>query len=114
MSLRTSKDEMRYLQAKLAGQTTPLHKEQPLKEWQYWAVIDNRFPYSLAFKTHHLLIPKRVVIHKELSHQELTELDAILEELSDYYDCQLINFQRKQSIVGHFHIHLLVYKDQRS
>ena len=60
VSLRSYRDELHYHHAKKMGLTKPLQMEKMLKEWQYWALIDNKFPYSAAFKTHHMLIPKRV------------------------------------------------------
>ena len=61
-----------------------------------------------------MLIPKRVVNKKDLTEKELNELQVILDELSETYDCHLTNFKKKQSIIGHFHIHMLIYKDERN
>ncbi len=113
VSLRTIRDEMHYAKAKTQGGTKPLLEEDRLKEWKYWALIENEFPYSAAFKTHHMLIPKRVVDDKNLSIDERIEMDAVLNELSEKYDCVLVNFRKKQSIRDHFHMHLLCYKDKR-
>lgn len=113
VSLRTDKDEKAYSRAKKAKTSRPLHKEPRIKEWQYWALIDNEYPYSVAFKTHHMLIPKRKVAQQNLSKQERTELDNILAELNADYDCLQINFVRNQSVRDHFHIHLLEFKTKR-
>ncbi|MCA9348239.1 hypothetical protein KC867_02420 [Candidatus Saccharibacteria bacterium] len=109
VSLRTPRGERYYAQAKSKGVTRPLLDEPRIKEWQYWALIDNDFPYSGAFKVHHMLIPKRVVSRKDLNQHELTELDSIVDDLSEEYDCYLINFAKKQSIKNHYHIHFLIY-----
>lgn len=114
VSLRTKKDELYYAKAKKAGKSLkPLLEEERLREWNFWALIKNEFPYSAAFKIHHLLIPKRVVSGKDLTEDELNELMKILDELSSEYDCHLVNYAKKQSIKHHFHVHMLIYKDNR-
>ncbi len=114
VSLRTARDEKYYAAAKRKGKSSkPLLEEERLAEWQHWALIENEFPYSSAFKVHHLLIPKRVACKTELKKHELAELDAILDELSEKYDCHLVNYVNKQSIRSHYHVHMLVYKDTR-
>lgn len=114
VSLRTNVGEILYKQSKDAGLLIPLHLEERLKEWKYWALIDNAYPYDAAFKKHHLLIPKRVVTEDQLTDSEKTELQQILKVLSTSYDCQLVNFTSKQSLKNHHHIHLMTYKDNRS
>ena len=113
VSLRTKRDEINYAKANQKKTTNALLDEPRIKEWKLWALIDNDFPYSAAFKVHHMLIPKRITSDKELTPHERKELDKILDDLSDQYDCLLINFKSKQSIRNHFHIHLLTYKDKR-
>lgn len=113
VSLRTQQDELKYLRVKKTKTTKHLLDEPRLKEWKLWALIHNEYPYSAAFKTHHLLIPKRVASDKDLTAAEKTELNNILGELGDSYDCLLVNFKSKQSIRSHFHVHLLIYKDKR-
>jgi hypothetical protein len=113
VSLRTARDELTYLLAKKTGESKPLINEPRLKEWEHWALIPNKFPYSAAFKTHHLLIPKRQITEVKLNMTERFELREILNELSEIYDCHMTNFSKKQSILNHYHIHMLVYKDDR-
>ncbi len=114
ISLRTDKDEQAYLTAKIQNNLHSLKDEPRLREWQFWALIENRFPYSLPFKTHHMLIPKREASESDLSSEEEAELKKIIEELKTDYDCRIINNPRQQSQKGHFHIHFLEYKDMRS
>jgi hypothetical protein len=114
VSLRMPKDEHRYHKAKKQGAARKSLLDEPrLREWEHWALIENAFPYSSAFSTHHMLVPKRVVSRKDLSKQEQAELHIVLEELEPVYDCYLVNFPSKQSIVHHYHIHMLVYKTER-
>lgn len=113
VSLRTPKDEKSYSAAKRHGATRPLLEEPRIRQWKYWALIENGFPYSAAFKVHHMLIPKRVVDRSGLSADELKELEQIIDELGDTYDCRLVNYKTKQSIKEHYHMHFLIYKDNR-
>ena len=115
VSLRTTKDELNYEKAKKKGKSTPLIDEPRIREWQHWALINNSYPYTFAYKIHHLLIPKREVPETELNDEEHQELLLIYQELGreKIYDCRLVNFTKKQSIPHHYHIHLMAYKDRR-
>ncbi len=114
MTLRKAGDEVVYRLALGSGQSKELIDEPRLMEWKYWALIDNKYPYTAAFKIHHLLIPKRAVAEKMLHENEKKELQIIFDQLGDLYDCRLVNFKHKQTKQSHFHIHLLTYKDNRS
>ncbi len=113
VSLRTLEDELQYRDRKKRGESVPLIHEPKLKTWKYWAIIENKFPYSGAFKVHHLLIPKKQATYAELSKVEKDEMELILAEIAEDYDCSMVNFGKRQSKPGHYHIHLLVFKDQR-
>lgn len=113
VSLRTRKQEIAYAEAKKAGKSKALIDEPRLKEWRYWALIENAFPYDHAFRVNHMLIPKRVAREEELNETERTELQQIINELDDQYDCRMVNTTRKQSKLSHFHIHYLTYKNKR-
>ena len=115
VSLRTHKDEANYLQAKKTGiAKKPLYEEAPIRTWNNWMLIENRFPYNAVFETFHMLVPRRGgVVKSSLSSREREELEDILDELSDVYDCYMVNYPKKQSIKTHYHIHLLTYKTDR-
>lgn len=114
VSLRKHKDEMAYHKAKQTGQARkPLKDEKAIREWKKWKIINNEFPYTAAFDTHHMLIPKRQVRLEGLSDAEREELSFILSDLNEHYDCMMLNFQKKQTIGNHFHLHLLNYKKKR-
>lgn len=114
ISLRTTTGEMYYAFSKKIGNLKQLHEEPALEEWRHWKLIDNSYPYDIAFKEHHLLIPRRVAPKQKLNVAEKLELEDILNSLSERYDCYLENFIRKQSIKNHYHLHLLTYKDNRA
>ena len=115
MSLRTAEGEAAYQEAKKSGGTTPLADEKPLKDFVYWKLIQNRFPPTVAFKTSHMLLPRRVVADwGDLNRLELVELTEILAEFDDgRYDQITMNFTRNRSVPGHFHLHLSKFHVKR-
>jgi diadenosine tetraphosphate (Ap4A) HIT family hydrolase len=92
---------------------SPFLEEPRLQEWEHWAIIPNAFPYSAAFSVHHMLIPKRVASWKQLKSIELQELQSILDQIETMYDSIMVNFPSKQSVVTHYHMHLLTFKEKR-
>lgn len=114
MSLRKKNSEMAYGVAKQEGKLVALLEEERLFEFEHWIIVANRFPYDIALKKHHLLLPKRAVpAQGDLNPEELIELSRIMEQVQHNYDFILSNFPRKQSIKTHFHLHLGVYYDNR-
>jgi len=111
MSLRTAAGEYDYQMAKYKGTTKQLHEESVIKEWKHWLLIDNRFPYTVAFRVHRMLLPRRKVANlTELSLEEFTELLTILAgEINDEYDLWFVNTHKRRSILSHFHIHVATY-----
>lgn len=88
-----------------------LCEKTPLKTFTYWKVIENSFPYDLIAQTHHMLVPIRHTIEKNLTQQERQELSVLKETfLNDNYDCMLEPTQKLKTIPTHFHIHLIVAK----
>lgn len=86
--------------------------ERLIREFDHWLLIENLFPYDRIAEVHHLLVPKRVFPFGEpLSVEEVGELADIKEELGSNYDALAENFPRNRSVPGHFHLHLLVYKE---
>ena len=54
-----------------------------IKEWDYWVLIKNKFPYDKIAKQHDLLLPARKIIEMdELEDIELNELFDIKIELA--------------------------------
>lgn len=114
MSLRTKNSEIMYGIAKEKGTLVALHEEERLFDFEHWMIVANRFPYDIALRVHHLLLPKRQVpAQGDLNPEELVELSHIMEQVQHNYDFVLSNFPRKQSIKTHFHLHLGVYYDNR-
>src|SRR3990167_824040 len=89
-----------------------LCERRSLRDFGRWRIIDNIFPYDRIAKVHHMIIPKRHVKEADLTYEELEELRQIKEEhLQGDYDLIIEATHRTRSIPGHFHIHLVVFKD---
>lgn len=115
ISLRTLKGEKEYAKAKNQRELIPLSREPVIKRWNFWKLITNRFPYDVAFQTHHILIPTRQVAEKsDLTKYENDELEEILTYFVEpVYDMYFINTKAKRSVKNLFHIHLVRYHDKR-
>jgi diadenosine tetraphosphate (Ap4A) HIT family hydrolase len=88
------------------------------KEFKYWLIIENRFPYSLIAEGHHLLSTKRhIKCINELTNNEEIELKNILHQINTAqmdYDMISYNTPKRQSIPLHFHLHLIKLKKHMS
>ncbi len=116
MSLRTAAGERAYQEARLNGGTRPLELEPSIKKWQYWRLIENRFPYSVAFKTHHMLVPYRANVSErwDLNDEEKREFERILREfVYPTYDLWFENCPKRRSVARFYHVHLASYVDSR-
>lgn len=115
-SLRTLAAELRYQQAKKTGDTKPLELVDSIKQWDHWRLIKNDFPYDAAFRVHHMLLPKRAAVTSrfELNDAERKELDHIVKTLvHPEYDMLFENSPHRQSVRSIYHLHLVIYKDNR-
>jgi hypothetical protein len=115
MSLRTKAQEMEYALAKERGQLLALEDEPNLHEFEFWVIKQNRFPYDIAYKTCHLLCPKRKF--GDPFDQNLDEFAEFMEILKDYvpthYDQIVLNMPRRRTVPDLLHYHLLVFHDSR-
>lgn len=110
-TLRTKEGEDKYQWARTVNDLKPLPEERLVHEFKFWQVVENRFPYSMIFEIHHMLIPKRVVANRyELTTDEKTELALIKDYyVEPMYDAILENMASHRSVGDHYHIHLGVY-----
>lgn len=113
-ALRTKESQEKYLKLIASGfldDECKLCKAPSIKDFSYWRIIDNRFPYDRIAKTNHILIPKKHTIENGLNEAEKEELLSIKQGyLKDNYEL-LIEVTNK-SIPAHFHVHLVVIKDE--
>lgn len=110
---RTQKTHDAYEQAKAHGHLTSgicrMCNDETLVEFTHWRIITNLFPYDNIAQTHHLLIPKRHVVERELTPAEVAELLNLKEtSLNDTYTFIFEPLPKQKSIPQHFHLHLIV------
>ncbi|MEX0917045.1 MAG: hypothetical protein WDZ90_00755 [Candidatus Paceibacterota bacterium] len=114
-SLRTIEDEQRYLEYQKTGGLDGeclFCREKGVKEFTYWKVLPNTFPYNKIAKVHDMLAPKRHVTEQELPAEELEEYQALKAGfINTNYEFIFEPTQKKKSIPKHFHLHLIEAKD---
>ncbi len=88
-------------------------KEKLVKEFNYWVIKENEFPYDAIASTSHMLSTKRVVGFDWdlLTTEEKEEFEIIKKGYAkENYDVVWENLPKGQTIPGHFHLHLMVLK----
>lgn len=112
---RTPDQEAKYNAYRAAGNLDKgcaLCAREPVQEFELWRIIENRFPYDRVAKEHYMVIPKRHVTETGLSLSEKKELARIKKEyFHKNYDFVIEAMEKRKSIPGHFHLHLIVSKD---
>jgi diadenosine tetraphosphate (Ap4A) HIT family hydrolase len=114
-TLRKQESEERYMQHKDSGLTKPLELEPSLKQWTYWRLINNRYPYDSVFEVHHMLIPSRSVSSdRELTAAEKAELENILHNFVEQnYHIYFVNTRQRRSNHSMYHIHVARFLAER-
>lgn len=114
MSLRRRKSEARYQHAKIKGDTVPLQEERSIRDFKYWRLIDNRFPYDAAYTTSHMLVPKRVVpTYSKLKWRERRELRKLIDTELTFYHQVIENMSNTRSVLVIYHLHLVIFHKSR-
>lgn len=116
MSLRTRSGEETYQLAKANGGTVPLELAPSLKIFKHWRLIDNNFPYRVAYKTHHMLLPRRAGVSErwDLNAEEKAEFEQLLKDfIYPEYDLWFENCPKRRSMNHIYHLHLATYYDNR-
>lgn len=116
-SPRSEKSQAAYEAFKKAHDTEPerlehfnLDDETIIKQYTYWAIIENRFPYDNMARTNHLLVSKRPIeSHYHGTPEEQDEFHTIMQELADdgFYDARIENFPKVKSVKQYAHVHLI-------
>lgn len=89
--------------------TCKLCEATPLRSFRHWAIVKNNFPYDKIATVHNMIIPKRHVTEREISQEEWVEYQKIKDEiLHAEYEFLIEATNKKKTIPGHFHIHLIV------
>ena len=72
-SLRTpegKKKYQEYLKTEPSGHACSLCEKEAIKQFTYWKITENAFPYDLIAKTHHMATPLRHITEDELNAEE--------------------------------------------
>ena|SRR3989338_3736717 len=86
-------------------------KANTLKIFRYWKIVENLFPWDRIIKVHHMIIPKRHATEDKLNSKEKQELEKLKSGyINKNYGIMAEATDRKKSIPGHFHLHLIVLK----
>jgi diadenosine tetraphosphate (Ap4A) HIT family hydrolase len=122
-TLREEKEEVAYARAREAG-TLPTCRycvvKNVVREYEYFLIMENDFPYTRIAKINHMLSPRRhVASFYELNEAERSELEKIYVDIDrgaadgtlPPYDQIIKNTTRNMTIPGHVHLHLIQFKD---
>ncbi|PIR86911.1 MAG: hypothetical protein COU11_03595 [Candidatus Harrisonbacteria bacterium CG10_big_fil_rev_8_21_14_0_10_49_15] len=117
--LRTKETHHKYLAYRNNGgleKGCALCERESLKEFRFWRVIKNEFPYDRVAETHDMLIPKRHTGEGGLTEEERKELWEIKcgEYINNNYHFIMEAVTKIKSIPNHFHLHLTKIKDPES
>jgi len=114
VSLRTAEGSKRYreyLKNETSESSCSLCDKESIKDFQFWRLVENSFPYDQIAKTHHMLVPVRHVPEDGLTVDELAELKMIKGVfINAAYDWIIEATYKNKSIPDHFHLHLIVGK----
>ncbi len=87
--------------------------ERLIRNYTYWYIIPNLFPYDAVTSVHDMLVPHRIFsTMSECNQEERQEYEKIIDELEKekYYDAIIKNFSKIRSIPRHLHLHLVIWK----
>lgn len=94
------------------GEGCALCKAEPIKQFTYWKITENRFPYDKIAQVHHTLVPLRHVHDDGLTSEERAEYQELKHgHINERYEIIIEAVPRKFSIPEHFHQHLVVIKE---
>lgn len=109
-SKETKKKYLHFLKTNTNNHCIYCEKELLIKEFKYWMVLENRFPYDKIAEISHMLAPKRHVSGEEnLSTQEKDELLEIKKNHLENYSVIIESTPNATTRPDHYHLHLLKY-----
>jgi len=113
--LRTKKTYLKYIELQKKGLLLNgcrlCKKPKSIKEFKYWRITHNSFPWDLVSRTNYLLIPKRHTVYSKLNSKEKKEFDLIKATyVGEHYEIMLEVTDKMKSIPSHFHVHLINLK----
>jgi len=116
-NLRTRKTHLKYMKLIAGGFLENgcglCQRIKTVREFKYWRIITNLFPYDRISRIHHMIIPKRHISEKEISEKEKKEYELIKEKyIEKKYEFIVETTKSTKSIPEHFHIHLIIAKKE--
>ena len=112
--LRTQESEEKYKKLIAAGYLNggcKLCESPSIKDFRYWRIIRNDFPYDLIAQVHDMIVPRRHVKEHSLSREERTEYAVIKTTyVENNYEFIIEPTVKLKSIPEHFHLHVIVAK----
>lgn len=107
MTVRKPETEQAYQNAKATGDLEPLHLVKPIKEWDHWKLVANRFPHDRLNAKHLMVVLKREANIFAITNAELDELwRTVLPELDDQYHYVKLNLAAMRSVANVPHLHV--------
>lgn len=83
-----------------------------LREFKYWKVVENLFPYDMVADRHDMILPLRHTNGDDITQEELEELEYLKKNvLTDDYGLIMQALPNTVSIPGHIHYHLIKVKN---
>jgi hypothetical protein len=87
------------------------HDQNYIKEFDYWLLMPNAFPYDRYFSKSDMLVTKRHTDGHDLTTEEQAEFKYLkAHSLTDDYDLIFENLPKQKSIPHHQHYHLVEIK----
>lgn len=108
MNLRTPATEKRYREYLASGGKNDWATCYAIREFTYWKIIRNKFPYDAVATQHDLLIPKEPFIKfYDMPEEYITEFHGVTNLMELFYESQLKNSPHKRTVAEWWHLHLL-------
>ena len=80
-----------------------------LHTFEYWKIIENKYPYDRVALVHEMILPLRHTDGCDLSEAEKAELEVLKKTfLNDHYHFIVEALPKTKSIPAHLHMHLIV------
>jgi hypothetical protein len=110
------KEEQKYATFRASGamdKECVLCEKEPVQFFEYWKIVTNDFPFDRVAARHDMLMPRRHTVEADLTPEEWREFQQLKGTvLSDEYDYLIEATHKTKSIPHHFHLHLIVAKEQ--
>lgn len=85
----------------------PLCVKTPIKQFKFWKIVVNDFPYDRIAERHDMIVSLRHATEQELTPEERDELYEVKYSNMQEYDIIVEATPQAKSIPTHFHLHLI-------